>query len=53
MKELKFDGVTGHIVFDENRNPIKPGAITTIQLGQDEDGKTTANYKFVESFSVE
>ena len=41
LKDIEFDGVTGHIVFDENRNPIKRAAITTI---------ADAKYKFVEFF---
>ena len=41
MAALEFDGITGHIIFDENRNPIKPAAINTITGGE---------YKFVETY---
>lgn len=41
MAAIQFDGITGSIVFDENRNPIKPAAISTITEGA---------YKFVEIY---
>lgn len=41
MAAIDFTGLTGHIKFDEKRNPIKAAAITTIA-----DGK----YKFVEFY---
>lgn len=33
MQETSFDGVTGHITFDENRNPIKSVSIIKILNG--------------------
>lgn len=41
MKDIDFTGLTGHIVFDENRNPIKQAAITMIDGGE---------YKFIEYY---
>lgn len=41
LAAIDYTGLTGHIVFDENRNPVKQVAITTLQ-----DGK----YKFVEYY---
>ena len=41
MAAIDYTGLTGHIVFDENRNPIKQAAITTI---------TDGAYKFVEYY---
>lgn len=37
LREISFDGVTGHLTFDENNNPVK--AVTIIKV---ENGK----YKF-------
>lgn len=36
MKAIEFDGVTGHIIFDENNNPIKDVAVLKLL-----DGKAT------------
>jgi len=36
-----YEGITGHVIYDEERNPIKSAAITSI---------TDGNYKFVETF---
>ena len=47
LKDSDYKGVTGDIKFDENRNPIKQTAITTIQVDED---KQTAVYKYVETF---
>ena len=33
MKNLEYDGITGHMVFDENRNPIKSAVILEINGG--------------------
>lgn len=41
LNATSIDGVTGHITFDENRNPIKSSAIIQIQ-----DGKYTLADKF-------
>lgn len=41
MAAIDFTGLTGHIKFDEKRNPIKSAAITTIDSGK---------YKFVEYY---
>lgn len=41
MAAIDFTGLTGHIKFDEKRNPIKSAAITTIDNGK---------YKFVEYY---
>lgn len=41
LAEIDFTGLTGHMVFDENRNPIKSAAITQIQDGA---------YQFVEYY---
>ena len=35
MKDLQFDGITGSMTFDENRNPIKSAAVHTIEGGDD------------------
>lgn len=40
---IEFAGITGNITFDENRNPIKSAAITSIAGGK---------YKFVEYFDM-
>ncbi len=37
-----YQGITGHVTYDAERNPIKSAAITSI---------TDGNYKFVETFS--
>ena len=43
MKEAEIDGVTGHITFDENGDPIKSVAITTFENGEAKlDTKITA-----------
>ena len=47
LKDSDYKGVTGDIKFDENRNPIKQTAITTIQVDEE---KQTAVYKYVETF---
>ncbi|WP_050697286.1 ABC transporter substrate-binding protein [Anaeromassilibacillus senegalensis] len=41
LAEIDFTGLTGHMVFDEKRNPIKSAAITQIQDGA---------YQFVEYY---
>lgn len=41
LAEIDFTGLTGHMVFDEKRNPIKSAAITQIQDG---------TYQFVEYY---
>lgn len=33
MKNIQFDGVTGHIIFDEERNPIKGVMINKLTNG--------------------
>ena len=33
LKNIEFDGVTGHITFDENNNPIKDATILKLQDG--------------------
>ena len=35
MKTLEFDGITGSMTFDENRNPIKSAAVHTIEDGDE------------------
>ena len=35
MKALQFDGITGSMTFDENRNPIKSAAVHTIEGGEE------------------
>ena len=41
MAATDYEGITGHVIYDEERNPIKSAAITSI---------TDGNYKFVETF---
>ena len=41
MAAIDFTGVTGHMTFDENRNPVKSAAITQIDNGE---------YKFIEYY---
>lgn len=41
LSEIDFTGLTGHMVFDEKRNPIKSAAITQIQDGA---------YQFIEYY---
>lgn len=36
MKNIQFDGVTGHIIFDEERNPIKGVMINKLTNGTTE-----------------
>lgn len=43
LKGINYQGVTGNIVLDENRNPIKRAAINTITGGE---------YKFVEYYEM-
>lgn len=43
MTNIDFSGITGNIKFDENRNPIKSAAITSI---------TSGAYKFVEYYDM-
>ncbi len=33
MKEISFDGITGHIIFDENGDPVKSVSILTLKDG--------------------
>jgi len=42
LKATDYTGITGHVTFDENRNPIKSAAIMTI---------TNGDYDFVETYS--
>lgn len=37
LREIEYDGVTGHIIFDENGDPIK--TVSIIKLEADENGK--------------
>ena len=41
MAAIDFTGLTGHMTFDENRNPVKSAAITQIDNGE---------YKFIEYY---
>lgn len=41
MASIDFTGLTGHMTFDENRNPVKSAAITQIDNGE---------YKFIEYY---
>ena len=41
MAAIDFTGLTGHMTFDENRNPVKSAAITQIDNGE---------YKFLEYY---
>ena len=41
MAAIDFTGLTGHMTFDENRNPVKRAAITQIDNGE---------YKFIEYY---
>ena len=34
MQEIEYDGVTGHITFDENGDPIKDVAILKLEGGE-------------------
>ena len=38
---IDFTGLTGHMTFDENRNPVKSAAITQIENGE---------YQFIEFY---
>ncbi len=40
LQKTEYDGVTGHIVFDENGDPIK--TVSIIKLEADESGKVSA-----------
>lgn len=40
LKETSYDGVTGHIIFDENGDPIK--TVSIIKLEADDSGKVSA-----------
>lgn len=40
LQQTEYDGVTGHIVFDENGDPIK--TVSIIKLDADESGKVSA-----------
>ena len=44
MAALEYDGLTGHMTFDENRNPQKSAVIVSIQDNA---------YKFVENYNPE
>ena len=44
MKNIQFDGVTGHIIFDEERNPIKGVMINKL---------TNGTIEYVESYEKE
>ena len=44
MAALEYDGLTGHMTFDENRNPQKSAVIVSIQDNA---------YKFVENYDPE
>jgi branched-chain amino acid transport system substrate-binding protein len=41
LKAIDYTGITGHVTFDENRNPVKSAAIMTIENG---------DYAFVETY---